>query len=169
MDKDLFDSLWALIEPVLEPEGVELVEIEFTQEGGRWILRIYIDAQGGVNLDDCEAISRQVSALLDIHDPIRHRYNLEISSPGINRVLRREKDFISYAGSPVRIRTRNKLQGRRNFKGLLRGVTDSKVVVDIDGQEFEIHPADIDKARLDLPDSEIFGRTSPKGAATARD
>ena len=108
--------MWELIEPVLEPEGIELVDIEFKNEMGRWVLRLYIDAPAGIKLDHCELVSRQVGALLDMKDPIDHSYHLEVSSPGINRVLRKERDFDLYAGSPVRIKTRRKLDGRRNFR-----------------------------------------------------
>ena len=156
MDRELLSSLWTLIEPVLEPDGIELVDLEFKQEGGRWILRLYIDTAGGVSLDACEQVSRQVSALLDIKDPIEHRYNLEVSSPGINRVIRKEKDFRLFAGSPVLIKTRRKLQGRRNFRGTLKGMENSKIVVEVDGTQVEISPEDLDKARLDLPDRELF-------------
>lgn len=166
MDRELLSSLWTMIEPVLEPEGIELAEIEFKLEGGRWILRLYIDAPGGVTLDDCEAVSRQVGALLDIKDPIDRQYTLEVSSPGINRVLRKETDFSRFAGSPVRIKTRAKLQGRRNFQGMLQGVEDSKIIVMVEGNRIEINPDDIEKARLDLPEKEIFRKDLSRRSAS---
>ena len=129
MEEDLIASLWKLIEPVVEPEGMELVDLEFKPEMGSWVLRLYIDAPLGVTLDDCQLISRQVGALLDIKDPIEQSYRLEVSSPGINRVLRKEQHFSRYAGSPVRIKTRRKLEGRRNFQGILRGVENSRIVL----------------------------------------
>ncbi len=93
MDRQFIEQLWKMIDPIVEPEGLELVELEYRPEGGRWMLRVYIDRPTGVTLADCELISRQVGALLDMEDPIHHSYVLEVSSPGINRVLRREKDF----------------------------------------------------------------------------
>jgi ribosome maturation factor RimP len=155
-DQELSSSLWAIIEPILEPEGMELIEIEFKPEGSRWVLRLYVDAPGGVTLDDCELVSRQVSALLDIKDPIDRSYTLEVSSPGINRVLRREKDFRSFAGSPVRLKTRRKIDGQRNFRGTLKGMENSRIILEVDGNRVEINPEDLEKARLDLPDTELF-------------
>ncbi|MEJ2718372.1 MAG: ribosome maturation factor RimP [Deltaproteobacteria bacterium] len=169
MDRELSTRLWALIEPILEPERIELVDLEFKPERGKWILRIYIDAPGGVNLGDCELVSRQVGALLDIEDPIDHAYHLEVSSPGINRVLRKEKDFNLFAGSPVRIKTRRKLNGRRNFHGVLRGMEDAMIVLEVDGQRVEIAPEDVEKARLDLPESELFRRDLQRRAVTTGD
>jgi ribosome maturation factor RimP len=158
-----------MIEPVLEPDGIELVEIEFKPEGGRWVLRLYIDSPSGVTLDDCEFVSRQIGALLDIKDPIQQRYTLEVSSPGINRVLRKEKDFNLFAGSPVRLKTRSKVAGRRNFQGILKGMENSKIVIEVEGDRIEISPEDLEKARLDLPEQELFRRDLQRGAAITGD
>lgn len=158
-----------MIEPVLEPESIELVEVEFKMEAGRWILRLYIDTPMGVTLDDCELVSRQIGALLDIKDPIGRPYTLEVSSPGINRVLRKERDFIQFAGSPVKLRTRRKLDGRRNFQGTLKGMENSKIIVDVDGKRVEINPDDLESARLDLPQQELFRKDLHKGAAKTGD
>jgi len=169
MDRDLIPSLWSMIEPVLDPEGIELVDIEYKLEGGRWALRLFIDTPNGVTLGDCELVSRQVGALLDIKDPIEHRYVLEVSSPGINRVLRKEKDFQQFAGSPVRIRTRRKLTGRRNFRGILKGIENSAIVLDMDGSMVEIEPQNVEKANLDLPEDDLFRKDLRKRAARAGD
>ncbi len=163
MDREFITSLWTIIEPVLEPDGVELVDLEFKPEGGKWVLRLYIDTPDGVTLDLCAQVSRQVGSLLDVENPIEHPYNLEVSSPGINRVIRKEKDFQMFAGSPVRIKTRRKLQGRRNFSGTLRGIENSKIVVDVDGTRVEINPDDLERARLDLPDREFFRQDLRRG------
>lgn len=169
MDRELITSLWALIEPVLEPEGIELAEVEFKLEGGRWVLRLYIDSVRGVTLDDCQMASRQVGALLDIKDPIRQPYVLEVSSPGINRVLRKKKDFNRFAGSPVRIKTRRKIDGRRNFQGILKGMDDAKIILEMEGNRIEINAEDLEKARLDLPESELFRRDLRRGAVGTGD
>jgi len=169
MNRELVSSLWELIEPILEPEGIELVDLEFKNERGRWVLRLYIDAPGGVRLEHCELVSRQVGALLDMEDPIEPSYQLEVSSPGINRVLRREKDFYRFSGSPVRIKTRRKLDGRRNFQGTLKGVENSRIVLEVDGQRIEISPEDLEAARLDLPEADLFRRDLRKKAATKRE
>ncbi len=169
MDRDLITSLWSMIEPVLEPEGIELVDIEFKLERGRWILRLYIDTPQGVTLDDCELVSRQIGALLDIKDPIEHRYVLEVSSPGINRVLRKERDFRLFAGSPVRIRTRRKLTGRRNFQGILKGMENSAIILEVDGARLEIDPKTVEKANLDLSEDDLFRKDLRKRAVRAGD
>lgn len=169
MDRRLISQLWAMIEPVLEPDGIELVELEFKPEIGRWVLRLYIDTPQGVTLDDCEQVSRQISALLDVKDPIGRPYSLEVSSPGINRVLRKEKDFMQFAGSPVRIRTSAKVEGRRNFHGVLKGVENSMIVIEVDGELFQISPDNLETARLDLPEKEIFRRDLGGTAATTGD
>lgn len=169
MDRDLIPSLWSMIEPVLEPEGIELVDIEFRLEGGRWVLRLYIDTPQGVTLDDCELVSRQIGALLDIKDPIEHRYVLEVSSPGINRVLRKEEDFRLFAGSPVRIRTRRKLTGRRNFQGILKGMENSAIILEVDGARVEIDPKNVEKANLDLSEDDLFRKDLRKRAVMAGD
>lgn len=164
MSREIAQKLWPLIEPIIEPDGLELVEMEFKLELGRWILRIFIDKPGGVTLTDCESASRQVSAFLDATDPIRRSYHLEVSSPGINRVLRREKDFTMYAGHRICLKTRSKLGGRRNFRGTLKGAKDEKVLIEVDGRVVEIALEDLDHARLDIPESELFGRAMPQTA-----
>ncbi len=169
MDRDLIPSLWSMVEPVLGPEGIELVDIEFKLERGRWVLRLYVDTPQGVTLDDCELVSRQVGALLDIKDPIEHRYVLEVSSPGINRVLRKEEDFRLFAGSPVRIRTRRKLTGRRNFQGILKGMDDSAIILEVDGARVEIDPENVEKANLDLSEDDLFRKDLRKRAVRAGD
>lgn len=157
MYQQLIKELWNLIEPILEPEGLELVEVEYKPQGGRSILRIYIDGPQGVTLDDCALVSRQVGALLDMKDPIDNAYTLEVSSPGINRVLRREKDFRRFVGSPVALKTRTKLNGKRNFLGTLHDVQESKIIVDVEGNLVEIELEEVDRARLHLPPEELFG------------
>jgi ribosome maturation factor RimP len=169
MDRELISALWRLIEPVLEPDGIELVEVEFKPEGGRWVLRLYIDSPVGVTLDDCEFTSRQIGALLDIKDPIHRPYTLEVSSPGINRVLRKEKDFNLFAGSPVRLKTRRKVAGRRNFQGILKGMENSKIVIEVEGDRIEISAEDLEKARLDLPEQELFRGDLRRGSVITGD
>lgn len=169
MNKDQIASLRSLIEPILEPEGIELIDLEFKVERGAWVLRLYIDTRGGVTLKHCELVSRQVGAMLDMEDPVDHPYSLEVSSPGINRILGREKDFVQYAGSPVKIRTKRKLGGSRTFRGILMGIERGMIVLDVDGQRVEISPEDLERARLDLPESELFRRDLQKRAATTGD
>jgi len=169
MNKDRISSLRSLIEPILEPEDIELIDLEFKLERGAWVLRLYIDTPGGVTLKHCELVSRQVGAMLDMEDPVEHSYMLEVSSPGINRVLRREKDFINYAGSQVKVKARSKLGGKRNFRGILMGMEGNMIILDVDGKRVEISPEDLDHARLDLPESELFRRDLQKRSAGTGD
>lgn len=133
---------------VVEADGAELVHVEFVREEGHWILRLYIDRDGGVLLKDCARISHLVSPVLDVADPIDSAYSLEVSSPGIERPLAAERDFERFAGERVKISTRNEHQGRRRFTGELAGVEDSDVVVVVDGQTYNIPYVDIEKANL---------------------
>jgi ribosome maturation factor RimP len=163
MDQPLVSRIWNIIEPALHIDGIELVEVEFKFETGRWILRVYIDRPQGISLDDCEGCSRQISALLDMEDPIDRSYTLEVSSPGINRALRKPGDFQRFAGNPVRIKTTAKLNGRKNFIGLLKGLKNSNIVVELDIGEVEIPPDVIEKARLDLNPEMLFRQDLRRG------
>ncbi|HPW45810.1 MAG TPA: ribosome maturation factor RimP [bacterium] len=138
-----------LVSPVLANLGYELVDREFAVEGGRRILRIYIDRPGGVTIDDCSAASHAVEDLIEVEELIPEKYVLEISSPGINRPLRKREDFERYAGSIVRMKTRNPVGGRSNFKGELVGLSGDDVVVTIDGKNYNVPIAELGKARID--------------------
>jgi ribosome maturation factor RimP len=138
-----------LFEPVVESMGYELVGVEFLGAGGYGTLRVYIDRDSGVNLDDCAAISHQISGILDVEEPIKQAYDLEVSSPGIERPLFKLADFERYAGKTARIKLAVGLLGRKNFKGELQGVADSKLVtIEVDGELFDLPYADIAKANL---------------------
>lgn len=163
MDQPLISKLWTIIEPTLDADGLELVEVEFRFELGRWVLRLFIDRPQGVNLDDCEMCSRQIGALLDLEDPIEQSYTLEVSSPGINRVIRKPADFERFAGNPVRIKTSTKLNGRRNFIGKLIGLRNSNIVVELDTGEVEISPQLVEKARLDFNPEMLFRNDLKRG------
>lgn len=117
----------SLIRPLIEPMGYELVDVEFVKEGGRRFLRLYIDYEGGVTLDDCQAVSRAVEARLDEVDPIPENYYLEVSSPGVERPLKREADFARFAGKTIRISTYAPFDGRKSFVGELLGLADGQV------------------------------------------
>ncbi len=142
------DRLNQLIGQVVEPMGYELVGIEYRRGGDSGLLRVYIDRDGGIMLDDCVAVSRQLSAMLDVEDPLQEAYQLEVSSPGMDRPLFVKEHFERFSGSKVRIKLRMKLHGRRNFEGILKGVQDEGVMLEMDG-EMECLPLEqIDKARL---------------------
>lgn len=147
----LEDKVKALAEPVLEGLGMELVDLVYTTEHGRRILRLFIDKPGGVTIDDCSDVSREFGTVLDVQDPIPQSYTLEVSSPGLDRPLVREKDFIRFTGKKARIRTREAIDGRKNFKATIDGVREGAVLVtDADGRKYVIALSSIDKARLEI-------------------
>ena len=117
--KKLREDIWQLAEPVIASEGLELVEVECLRMKTRWLVRIYMDREGGVTLDDCSEISNQLGDVLDVHDLPPGPYTLEVSSPGLDRPLVRDKDFVRYQGCEVSVRLEQKVDGIRNFRGRL--------------------------------------------------
>ncbi len=143
-------NVWRMVEPVAIQEGLELVDVEYIKGGGGMILRITIDKASGVTIDDCADFSRLVSDILDATDPIPGPYNLEVSSPGINRPLKRASDFSRFAGEKVFIQTKVPLDGRKRFKGILLGMEGDEVSVECHDGRRKIPLDAIQKARLDL-------------------
>jgi ribosome maturation factor RimP len=160
----LHQRLIAIVEPAIQAGGYELVDLRFVLEQGGWTLRVQIDfplAAGSngdaqhVDLSACEDMSRELSAVLDVEDPIPQAYSLEVSSPGIERPLRTEAHFAHFTGSEAKIALAIPLHtetgDRRNFRGVLRGVTEHQVSIECDGHTFALSIADIDHAKL-VPD-----------------
>lgn len=146
------ENLTRLIESAVLPLGYELVGVEYLSQGaGGGLLRIYIDHADGITVDDCARVSHQVSGVLDVEDPIRENYSLEVSSPGLDRPLFGRRDFDRFAGRRVSVRTRGKILDRRRFKGLLRGTEGGDVLIEVDGETFRLPLEQIDRARL-VPD-----------------
>ena len=140
-----------ILEPLLDAEGFSLVDVEYKRERGGWVLRVFIDKEGGVTLDDCARVSREFGQLLDVEDIIPTSYQLEVSSPGLDRPLKKEEDFVKYSGRKVRIKTKEQVSGRRNFKGALLGCTEGKVMVKVEGSGvFTIPFSAILKANLEI-------------------
>ena len=138
-----------LLEPVVEDMGYELVMVETTgSPSGGQVLRAYIDAPGGILLEDCEQVSRQVSAILDVEDPIRAEYTLEVSSPGIDRPLVKPEHFQRFQGNQVRVVMREARLGRRRFTGFLVEAGAECVVVEVDGEPYELDYQAMEKANL---------------------
>jgi len=137
-------------EPVLDDMGLELVEVQFRQESGGWILRLFIDREGGVTVDDCASVSRQTSAYLEVEDCIDHAYSLEVSSPGLERPLKRKEDFIRFSGRKARVKLKDPVNGQRVFFGMLGPVSGNILLLDTDGQQMEIALDAIQRARLSL-------------------
>jgi ribosome maturation factor RimP len=144
------DQLIDLLEPSVEQLGYELFDLEFQLGGTNGLLRLYIDSKddSGIGVDDCETVSRQVSALLDVEDPIPGEYNLEVSSPGLNRRLVKAEHFERFAGSWVQVKLKRLIDGRRKFKAELVGRDADKVLLKEGKLEFSIPLQDIDTARV---------------------
>ena len=148
MRQDL-QTLKRTLTAVVEAMGYQLVGVEFHAHRDNSLLRIYIDSENGINLDDCQRVSHQLSGVLEVEDPITGRYTLEVSSPGLDRPLFEAGHFIRFAGSEVRIQLRELLDGRRKLVGRLLGMRDNEVViVDSEGREWRVPLERIEKARL---------------------
>jgi ribosome maturation factor RimP len=141
------ERLLELLEPAVAAMGFELADID-AHFGRRGLLRLYIDRQGGVTLDDCQRVSEQVGALLDVEDPLPGSYVLEVSSPGFDRRLRKIAHFERFSGEPARVELKNARDGRRNFTGRLAGVEGSEVLLEVDGELTRLPFDEIAVARL---------------------
>jgi ribosome maturation factor RimP len=149
---EIIEKVRGIAAPLAGAEGLELVDVELAGPGGHPTLRLYIDKEGGVSLDDCTSLSRAVSAALDVEDPIDGAYDLEVSSPGLERPLRTPEHFQKFLGQRVRVKTFGPLadcENRRSFPGILQAYENGTIVVDVDGKVFRIPHAQVSKANLD--------------------
>ena len=142
------DRVFALIEPLLDDIGYELIEVEYLSMHGRWILRLYIDREGGVSIDDCVEVSRELGDLIDVKEIIDHEYVLEVSSPGLNRPLRKEKDFIKAIGSRIKLKMNRAFNGQKNFTGSLKDYINRTIVLETGGNLIELPFDNIEKSNL---------------------
>jgi len=146
----LLQEVRQVVEPILESQGFELVDLEYQRESQGWVLRIYLDRQGGVSLDDCAGISHEVGAVLEVKDLIPSAYILEVSSPGLTRPLKKPEDFNRFRNQMVKIKLYEPLDGRRNFKGTLLGLEGDRVRVEAEQQVYELPLQRIAKANLEI-------------------
>lgn len=144
----IIQRVWTIAEPICESEGLELVFVEYQAETHGKILRIYIDKPGGVTLDDCVGVTRQISDILDISLEDVGGYKLEVSSPGPERPLGKRSDYERFSGRRVQINIASPLDGRKRFQGTLRGITDGRVAVELDQETIMIPMEQIVRARL---------------------
>ena len=141
----LEQRLTDMLEPAVEALGFELVGVEFVRAGKHSILRVFIDHENGITVDDCADVSHQASAILDIEDPISTEYNLEISSPGMDRPLFKEAHYAAVVGEEVSVRLSVPMDNRRNFKGRLLACENGVISIEVDGQQFQLAVANIEK------------------------
>lgn len=142
------DTVAELARPVVERAGCALWDVEYVKEAGSWFLRVYIDKEGGVSIDDCEAVSRPLSDLLDETDPIEGSYTFEVSSAGADRVLKRPEHFRRFQGAEVEVRLYRPREGRKEFVGILKGYEDGDVTLDAGGGEAVFTKQEIALVRL---------------------
>ena len=152
MNIDLEEKIRQLAEPVIASEGMELIHVECVKMQTRWIIRLYLDKENGVTLDDCTAVSNQLGDVFDINDLIKGAYTLEVSSPGFDRPISRDVDFVKYRNSRINIKTGVKIEGIKNFQGILLDYTEEEgekmALMDISGKVYRIPRKDIVKANL---------------------
>ena len=137
MKINIQQAITELAKPIVEDLNYELVDVEFVKEGANWYLRIFIDKSGGIGIDDCQAVSERISDILDEKDPIEQSYYLEVSSPGLERPLKTERDFIKYKGELVEIKVFQPIDGKKIFEGELVGLIDGKIVINQEGKTLE--------------------------------
>jgi len=142
------DELQKLIEPTVERLGYELTDLEVRLSGKGGLLRLTIDKPDGIDLDDCEKVSHAVGALLDVEDPVPSDYNLEVSSPGLDRKLTKVEHFQRFEGETLKVTMRFPIEGRRRFRGTLVSSDDENIVVEVDGESHSLPLAMLDTARL---------------------
>lgn len=138
------DAVAEIASPIIAKNSLELVDVEFIKEGANWYLRVYIDKPGGVNIDDCQAVSEELSEKLDKLDPIEQSYFLEVSSPGLDRPLKKDKDFERFKGETVEVKLFQPIDGKKVFEGQLLGLIDNKIAIQLSNNE--ILKFDRDKA-----------------------
>jgi len=150
-DKKIIDAVSKLSMPILEERDLELVDIEFKRERSGWILRFFVEKKGGrVSLDECAEASQEIGVILEVEDIIPFAYHLEVSSPGLNRQLKKDKDFATFTGRLVRILTKFPVENLTDFRGTLLGIEGDKVRVNGGGKIWEIPLSGIARANLDF-------------------
>ncbi|HWO41885.1 MAG TPA: ribosome maturation factor RimP [Candidatus Eisenbacteria bacterium] len=143
--------VWELAEPLAALEGMEIVDIELRGEGTRRakVLRLYLDKPGGADVESLTRVSRELGEILDARDPIEGAYTLEVSSPGINRPLKKPEHFSRFVGKRVRVRTREMIEGRRSFLGILQAVSEHQIALEQDGKRYEIPFSAIERSNYE--------------------
>ena len=144
------ESIEELVTPVIIENHLELVDVEYKKEGKNWFLRIFIDKEGGVTVADCTQVSRHIEDLIDVEEVVPTSYVLEVSSPGLDRPLKKEKDFLRFKGKRAHVTTYTPIHQQKNFKGTIRDFQKDILFLDIDNQPVEIPRNQIAKARLEI-------------------
>jgi ribosome maturation factor RimP len=149
-ERETIETIERLLTPILEEDDLELIDTEFRPSGKRWLLRVYIEKEGGITISDCERVNRELGRTLDVEDVLDHPYTLEVSSPGLTRPLRTRKDFERYTGKQCKIVTSKPIEGRNDFAGEIIGTSEESVEIKGKTGVFTIPICDIKKAHLDF-------------------
>lgn len=142
------EQVWQFAEPIVQEKGCSLWDVEYVREGGEWFLRLYIDKDGGVDIADCEAVSRAVDPILDEKDPIPDSYHFEVCSAGLERALKRPSDFEKYMGANVLVKLYRPRDGAKELKGVLTGYADGDVTVEVAGSAVTLEKKEVALVRL---------------------
>ncbi|MBR3238066.1 MAG: ribosome maturation factor RimP [Oscillospiraceae bacterium] len=142
------ERVFDLVKPVVEDEGCSLWDVEYVREAGTWYLRVFVDKEGGVSIDDCERISRRLDPILDEADPVPESYVFEVGSAGADRELKRPSDFAQFLGTDVEVKLYMPLEGSKVYVGKLLGYEEGAVTIDQKGKELSFAPAQIAQVRL---------------------
>jgi ribosome maturation factor RimP len=157
--KEIVDQVRSMVDPILLNEGMELVDIEYRRESKGWVLRLTLDKEGGVTLDDCTRVSQEVGRNLDVEDFIQTPFTLEVSSPGLTRPLKTEKDFMKYCNRLIKVKTVDPVENRRQFKGELLGVSQGQIEIKVEKEVFQISLSNVAKANLEI-ERDLFQKGS---------
>ncbi len=158
--QEILDRVRVMANAILSTQGMDLIDVEYRREGKGWVLRLYIDKEGGVTVEDCSHVSQEVGRNLDVEDFISTPYTLEVSSPGLMRPLKSERDFIKYRNHLIKVKTIDPIQNRRRFKGKLIGVSENRIEMEVDGGVFQIPLSNVAKANLEI-DRDVFRKEHP--------
>ncbi|AVD35536.1 ribosome maturation factor RimP [Clostridioides difficile] len=149
MKKNLEATIEEIVTKITDEHGFEMVDVEYVKEAGEYYLRVYIDKEEGISLNECELVSRELSPILDEKDPIKENYFLEVSSPGLDRALKKDRDFVRYQGRDVDLKLYKPLNGCKQFEGELVGLTeDNNIKIIVNGKEIEFNRKDVAIVRL---------------------
>ncbi|MEC3791908.1 ribosome maturation factor RimP, partial [Clostridioides difficile] len=149
MKKNLEATIEEIVTKITDEHGFEMVDVEYVKEAGEYYLRVYIDKEEGISLNECELVSRELSPILDEKDPIKENYFLEVSSPGLDRALKKDRDFVRYQGRDVDLKLYKPLNGCKQFEGELVGLTeDNNIKIIANGKELEFNRQDVAIVRL---------------------
>ncbi len=146
----IIERVKGIVDPILSNEGMELVDIEYRREARGWVLRLFIDKEGGITLEHCARISEELGRNLDVEDFIPNPYILEVSSPGLDRPLKKEKDFIKYLQHRIKVKTLDPIDQRRNFRGKLLKVLEGQIELEVEGRIIQIPLSNLAKANLEI-------------------